>query len=326
MATRTRTILIGIIAAITVVGFACGGGGGSDGDGASTILGLEPAAMESGGDGGEEALNASLDYASDDAGQVINATRDSSASAPPSEVSQQTGLLDRKIIQSASLDLEVEEVGRQFQEVIRFAESAGGFVSSSSFSNRDDEQAADLTIRVPATRYQDVLAQIRGLGTVTLESSDANDVTEEYTDLEARLRTLEATEGRYLALLARADTIEDILTVQDRLDGVRGQIEQAQGRINLLDQITELATITVHLRPEEVAAPAEGGGGIQPLAAAASAWDLSLDALRGVAAVTLVVVVFSWWLVPPLLALAFGARWWLNRRPRPPVTEPEPAA
>ena len=108
MATRTRTILIAIIAAITVVGFACGGGGGSDGDGASTISGLEPAAMESGGDGGEEALNASLDYASDDAGQVINATRDSSASAPPSEVSQQTGLLDRKIIQSASLDLDLD--------------------------------------------------------------------------------------------------------------------------------------------------------------------------------------------------------------------------
>ena len=126
MATRTRTILIGIIAAITVLGFACGGGGGSDGDGASTILGLDPAAMESGGDGGEEALNASLDYASDDAGQVINATRDSSASAPPSEVSQQTGLLDRKIIQSASLDLAFEEVGRQFQEVTRFAGRRGG--------------------------------------------------------------------------------------------------------------------------------------------------------------------------------------------------------
>ena len=319
MATRTRTILIGIIAAITVLGFACGGGGGSGGEGegdkASTALGLESAAMES--DGGEDLLPAT--DVSGDAGTQASASRASGAPAPLPDGLEQTGLLDRKIIQSASLDIEVEEVGRQFQEVIRFAESAGGFVSSSSFSNRDDEQTADLSIRVPAPRYQDVLAQIRGLGTVTLESSDANDVTEEYTDLQARLRTLEATEGRYLALLARAETIDDILTVQDRLDGVRGQIEQAQGRINLLDQITELATITVHLRPDDVAAPAEGGG-IQPLQAAASAWELSLDTLRGVAAVALVVVVFSWWIVPPLAALAFGARRWLNRRPQ--VTEP----
>jgi len=227
------------------------------------------------------------------------------------------GVLDRKIIQSSSVDIGVEEVSRSFQEIIRIATTAGGFVSSSSFSNVDDQQVADLTIRVPGDAYQTVLGQIRGMGEVATESSDAQDATEEYTDLQARLRTLQATEQRYLELLARAETIPDILTVQDRLDSVRGQIEQVQGRINLLDHLTELATITIHVRP--ITAAVDGGGGIHPLNAAANAWEQSLEALRGVAAAALIVAVFSWWLLPPLAALGFGARWWLGRQPRRPA-------
>ena len=163
------------------------------------------------------------------------------------------------------------------------------------------------------------------MGTVTSESSDANDVTEEYTDLQARLRTLNATEQRYLELLGQANTINEILTVQDRLDFVRGQIEQVLGRINLLEHLTDLATITVHLRPETLIVEAivdEGGGNLNPLESASAAWETSLDALRVVAAVALIIVVFSWWLAPPLAALALAARWWATRRPRQAIDAP----
>jgi hypothetical protein len=177
----------------------------------------------------------------------------------------------------------------------------------------DGAQVADITIRVPADRYQAVLQEIRGMGEVVTEGSDSSDVTEEYSDLEARLRTLEATEQRYLELLAQANNVNDILTVQDRLDVVRGEIEQVQGRINLLDNLTDLATITVHLRPAAVAVDGGGGGGLS--GAAENAWEASLDALRGIATAAVVVAAFSWWLLPPLAALAFGARW-LLRRPR----------
>ena len=223
-------------------------------------------------------------------------------------------LLDRKIIQSTSIDIHVDDVGHEFAEIISIATINGGFVASSTFSNVDDEQVADLTIRVPSDRYQTVLAQIRGMGEVQRESSDANDVSEEYTDLQARIRTLEATERRYLELLAEANGINEILLVQDRLDFVRGQIEQIQGRINLLEQLTDLTTITVHLRPEAaVVEPAPNGD--SPLDAAANAWKSSLDVLRGIATGLLVAGAFSWWLVPPLALVAIGGRWWLGRRP-----------
>lgn len=311
---RTRLILIAAIAglaAAAVAAFALqSGGGGGDNDGAAGPLAYQLSV----GDVGQAKLNAIEPPASGEPARVAADAAAPADEAPAADPKLQ-GLLDRKIVQSSSVDLGVEDVGRTFTEIIRIAETARGFVAGSSFANLDDQQVADLTIRVPFTAYQSVLAEIRGMGEVQTEKSDASDVTEEYTDLQARLRTLEATEQRYLELLARAETIPDILTVQDRLDSVRAQIEQVQGRINLLDHVTELATIAVHLRPVGVAEP-PADGGPHPLEAAQSAWEASLDAARGLATAALVVGVFSWLLLPPLAAVAIGARWWLTRRPR----------
>ena len=309
---RIRGLLIVIGTVVALIAIGCGGE--LDGEAPSEGAPQPPVA-----DSGGEPRSADIDGAGnvDAAG---GAPSEGPAGAPaggdaPIPDPKLQGLVDRKIIQSTSVDVEVEEVGRNFQEVIRLAETFGGHVVSSSFSQVDDEQVADLTIRVPHDRYQEALNKIRLMGEVVNEKSDGNDVTEEYTDLQARLRTLEATERRYLELLAQANGIEEILLVQDRLDVVRGQIEQVQGRINLLDGLTELSTITIHLRP--LAAGAEpGGGGPHPLEAGAKAWEYSLQALRGLAAAGLAVAAFSWWLLPPLAALGIGVRWWLSRRPR----------
>ena len=342
--TRVRLILLGALGALVMLAMACSSplpGGDDDGD--SDITAGNVAAQAEGieeqlalGDGGQ------FNYSDEAArGSVLNAELadgdgEFGAAAPPGQPASEVddgappvnpqlgGSLDRKIIQSTSIDLEIEGengVSRSFQDIIRIAETAGGFVASSSFSNIDDKQFADVTIRVPGTQYQSVLADIRGMGTVSQEGSDANDITEEYTDLQARLRTLNATEQRYLELLARAETINEILVVQDRLDVVRGQIEQVIGRINLLDNLTELATITAHLSPAVlVVEPSSDGGSLTPAEAFENAWQASLTALSGIAIAAVVVVAFSWWLVPPLVALAIGARWWANRRPRATAT------
>jgi hypothetical protein len=227
--------------------------------------------------------------------------------------------LDRKIVQNSSIDVEVEDVARQFQELVGIATSSGGFVLSSTFSNADDEQAADISIRVPNDRYADVLAEIRGMGEVQVEESSASDVTEEYTDLESRMRQLRAEERQYLELLAEAQTIEQILLVQDRLNSVIAQIEQVQGRINLLDNLSELATITVHLRPL-AAGPGGGTAGLDPVEAAENAWEASLETLRALAVVAVAVIAYSWWLVPVAVVGYFGVRWYTGRRPQPPTS------
>ena len=137
----------------------------------------------------------------------------------------QAQVQDRKIVRNATLDLQVENVAAAVQQIEDAVGAAGGFVSSSNVfvSNTDEAvdsaeriQTASVTIRVPADAYSSVMSQLRGIAKETVsETSDASEVTEEYTDLQARLRNLGATEARYLELLARAVTIETTVTIRN---------------------------------------------------------------------------------------------------------------
>ncbi len=244
------------------------------------------------------------------------------------------GLVDRKIIRTATLELEVEDVGAAVQKVESVAAAAGGFVSESSvFIDEPSEpeggddgtprrtQTATVTIRVPAEVYASVMSQLRGVAEeVRSEISSASEVTEEYTDLAARLRNLEATEASYLELLAKAEDIPDILTVQDRINSVRLDIEQTQGRINVLDSLTDLATITVRLTPPAI--PVEEPGGEQGWAAEAwdAAWEASQDAMVALGTVAIVGgVVLIWLAIPALVVLVVWRRFgWRLSGPRTP--------
>ncbi len=235
---------------------------------------------------------------------------------------------ERKVIRTATLELTVVDVGAAVQEVETAALSVSGFVSGSSLRVEElprprgaaesepppKRQTATVTIRVPAEAYASVMSRLRGLAQeIRSESSEASEVTEEYTDLEARLRNLQAAEDRYRELLAKAEAIPDILTVQDRLNAVRLEMEQVQGRINLLDSLTDLATITVHLQPpplptQGAKAPVEEPEPNWAEEAWENAWEGSKDALEtlGTAAITAGVVLV--WLLVPGTAILVGWR------------------
>jgi hypothetical protein len=140
-------------------------------------------------------------------------------------------------------------------------------------------------------------------------------VTEQYTDLQSRLRNLQSTEAQYLKLLEQAKSINDILTVNDRINSVRSQIEQIQGRLKVLDNLTDMATIDVTLAPI-VPAKVENGGGPKSVGEAfADAWEASLDVMRHLAAAGAVVAVAAIWLaVPAILVLVVAL---FGRRNRP---------
>lgn len=234
----------------------------------------------------------------------------------------QAGLLDRKIIRTATIKMTVENVLTGMQEVEQIAANAGGFVSGSDLAienPQDDEserrQIATVTIRVPNTAYGTVMNQLRGIAEdVKSETNNTSEVTEEYTDLESRLRTLEATELRYLDLLQEAETIDEILTVQDRLDGVVSQIEQIKGRLNLLDDLTELATITATLELPPVVAvqSSEGKGWAEE--AWDTAWATSEDALKVVGTAGIAMGVLAIWLAVPGALGLIGWRLYEQRK------------
>jgi hypothetical protein len=105
-----------------------------------------------------------------------------------------------------------------------------------------------LVFRVPVGAFDDALAAVRALGSrVSSEKVSGQDVTEEYVDLEARLRAQRAVEEQYLGVLKDAKTITDILAVEQKLGEVRTEIERAEGRRRFLENQTALATITVHV-------------------------------------------------------------------------------
>jgi len=281
-------------------------------------------------DAGEARVDgASFTFSDEDVGELEGSA--------PSALAPSTGveggglslpqLADRKIIRTATLELEVEAVGGAVQEVESIAVAAGGFVSRSSvfieepseLGEEDDvaprrTQTATVTIRVPAEVYASVMSRLRGIAEeVKSEISEASEVTEEYTDLQARLRNLEATEAGYLELLTKAEEIADILIVQDRINSVRLEIEQVQGRVNLLDSLTDLATITVQLTLPPVATEEPDGGQGWAAEAWDAAWEGSQDAVVVLGTVAIVGgVVLAWLAIPALVALAawrlFGLR------------------
>ena len=222
----------------------------------------------------------------------------------------QTG---RKIIFTANLSVHAEDVGRSFSDALTLARMNGGYVEKSQFANDSEDQekrSASMTIRVPSANYEQLLASLRSMAGVTVdtEGSNSNEVTEEYTDLQSRQRNLERTEQQYLTLLDSAKTIPDILTVQDRLSGVRSQIEQIQGRLKVLDDLTDFATVNVSIAPTiaKVEEPKPGNWKLSEVFV--ESWERSFEAARYVAAAGVVLFVAAAWLGVPAVLLYFVAR------------------
>lgn len=235
-------------------------------------------------------------------------------------------LLDRQVILNGSLVLNVSDVAAAFDEASRLARANGGYVEKSSFTASADtanQKSATLTLRVPSDQYDTLLGQIRGISgaKVQTEGSQSTEVTEQYTDLQSRLHNLQATEQSYLALLNQAKSVTDILTVSDRLNTVRAQIEQIQGRINVMDHAINLATIDLTLAPVVPGKAAPTGGPKSVSEAFADAWAWSLEALRYAAASSAVAVVALAWLAIPTALVILGVRR-MRRRQSPSSPTP----
>jgi len=158
---------------------------------------------------------------------------------------------DRALILTANVALRAAQPWAVSDRVQSIAVGLGGDVMGLSQSGSGEQRSASLTIRVPSERFNDALRQIRDIADVEVLSSsvDAKDVTDQFVDLQARLKAKQAEEQRYLALLARADKIEDILRIDQVLAQTRTQIEQLTGQLNSIKARTEFSTIAVSITP-----------------------------------------------------------------------------
>jgi len=212
---------------------------------------------------------------------------------------------DRKIVKTGSMTLEVEDIAETMDEVAELADELNGYVVSSHKYDYERKVEGRIIIRVPSEKFEEAFARLRQLAVaVPYETTTATDVTEEYIDLEAQLSNLLATEAQYLALMEKAENVEEMLMVQSELSKVRGKIEQIEGRMQYLKQTSETSLIEVNLE--------ETKGLAEPWSASA-AFQSAVRGLttfgRGLGTVLIWLGIFCWAWVPPLVI-------WLRRRRR----------
>ena len=163
---------------------------------------------------------------------------------------------DRKIIRNANLTVEVPSPEASQRKVVSIAESHQGFVVTSESTQRPSEDrnkpeiTINLVVRVPAGQFNSVMEEIRAVGArVVQEKVTGQDVTEEFMDLEARIKNQKALELQFLEIMKRAGKVDDALSVQRELAEVRTEIEKLEGRRRFLENQSSLSTINVTLQP-----------------------------------------------------------------------------
>lgn len=277
------------------------------------------------------------------AGAPVEASADYSGRIEPIEQVLNSAVQpqdNRVIIYTGNISLVVKDTREAMTAITNLTTEQGGYVSASNVYQAGEVPRGSITIRVPAERYLDTLEKLRALAVrVEAENSGTEDVSEEFTDLQARKANLEVTEKALQQLLEerqRVGSTSDILEVYRELTGVRGQIEEIEGRLRYLANKAALSTITVDLIPDVLYQPVSVAGW-EPQGVAKEALQSLVVALQGLANLTIWLVIFLLplliiFLIPVVVVIWIIRAWWKrsqarkrNLPPPPPATTPAAA-
>jgi hypothetical protein len=233
------------VLAIAVVAAACS----SSSDSASTVTDAAAGGNEAGEYDREYAGGADAGEATDEGAFKSIVTSDGSVVFVPTGDQS----IDAKVIRDGSVEIRIDpgSFGTSASQIRAIAADLGGYVASgeSRIEEFDDERFAVgwFTIRIPTDRFDDAVARISDLGENVSSTLSSQDVTEEYVDLEGRLNYWREQEAFYTRLMEEATTIDDLVTIQTRMQDVLLNIEQIEGRLRYLDSRTQFATLTIGL-------------------------------------------------------------------------------
>jgi hypothetical protein len=204
-----------------------------------------------------------------------------------------------KLVRTAAMQLEVAKLDTAKSEIERATKAEGGLVVTMA-SSRDERDglSAEITLRVPSSRFDELLPQLRNVGKVEQENVTSQDVSKQYADLETRLGVKQQTERRLRGLLeSHTGKLSDVLEVERELDRVVGEIEQMLGEKRFYDHQVALSKVTLSLHePGSIVKP----GAFDPIR---RAFRNSLEALATSAAgiVYAAAVALPWMIVAGLV-------------------------
>lgn len=217
-----------------------------------------------------------------------------------------------RVIRTGEVTLEVKKgaFDNSYQSALSAITSLGGYLQSAQAQAQPDQshlQGGTFTFAVPSDKFQQAVESLRNIGAERAIRVSGQDVSLQYVDLQARLGNLEAQRGAMIALLQKAVSVQDIITIQGQLGNITGQIEQLKGQIAYFDKATSLSTLTVTIR-EGIAAVAVASPDPWGVKAAFS------DGLHGFVGTLDAAIVAFGYVAPFLILAGFGLIAWRLRR------------
>ncbi len=170
---------------------------------------------------------------------------------------------ERKLIKNVDMNVETREYDKLLSAVENKVTELGGYIESldayngSSYYNYRSTRNANMTIRIPKDRLDDFLNTVSDLGNVTSRTENVQDVTLTYVDLESHRDALKTEQERLLQLLEQAESIEDIITIEQRLSDVRYQLESMESQLRSYDNQVDYSTVYLYIDEVEVYTPVE---------------------------------------------------------------------
>ncbi len=176
------------------------------------------------------------------------------------DASAQTVSVQRKVIKTADFSIKVKEVEKSTKRIEEMVAAHEGFMSALNMTNSSYRITNQLTIRVPANRFDELMNTIETESIYTnYRRINAKDVTEEYLDIETRLHTKKQVRDRYVAILRdKAKTVEEVLKAEEAIRVIQEEIESREGRLNYLKNRVSLSTINLEIYQEVPYTPDRG--------------------------------------------------------------------
>ncbi|HEY6400273.1 MAG TPA: DUF4349 domain-containing protein [Blastocatellia bacterium] len=224
---------------------------------------------------------------------------------PESVVTAQA--VEHKVIKNAEITIETDTPDEGQRKIAAIADKHSGFVviseskQNEAVSQKVASKVVNIVVRVPAQQFETAIAEIRGVGgRVLYEKSSGQDVTEEYIDIEARIRAKKALEAQFLEIMKQARKISDALEVQTQIASVRTEIESLEGRRRFLENQSALSTINITLHtPTPMVAAATRGFLYDLKAAFGDGVDIGTNIFLGIIRFVIVMIPVTLFILTP---------------------------
>ena len=199
-----------------------------------------------------------------------NAAMDTESGGP----ADVTAVSGRKIIYTAYMELESLDYTDTVTRLMQAMNRAGGYIQNSSQRGSEEEgnRSAEYTFRIPADKYDSFLNDAENTGNALYRNEETSDVTAEYVDVEARVKSLEGQRDRLLELQQKAESLEDLLAIENQLTQVQYELESYTGQKRVLDDQIDLSTVTVSVYEVKVMTPASNNFGTRITTAFTRGW------------------------------------------------------